>query len=233
MSNSIAILHIEGKDAKKFLQGQITCNVETLLSDKIQLAAHCNPQGRIISLFYIMEHATNYYLILPSSMAEIALAALKKYAVFYKLSFNILHDFALIPVLQSLDHESLFAEDIPCIYPETSGKFLPHDLNLPQLNAISFDKGCYTGQEIIARMHYRGKLKNHLYRATLTTDHPILPGMHIYVHDGVQKKIAGNVVKSIKNTLDLLIITDEANAKNNHLFVENNAPLFLTIKRKC
>lgn len=58
-------------------------------------------------------------------------------------------------------------EHLPTIYPDTSEKFLPHELNLPQLNAISFTKGCYTGQEIIARMQYRGKLKKQLTKIRL------------------------------------------------------------------
>jgi len=38
-------------------------------------------------------------------------------------------------------------------------KFLPHDIDLPNLGGVSFEKGCYTGQEIVARMHYRGNPK--------------------------------------------------------------------------
>src|SRR5690606_8509417 len=47
---------------------------------------------------------------------------------------------------------------IPTIYPATVDALLPHHVNLTQLQAISFDKGCYLGQEIIARMHYKGKI---------------------------------------------------------------------------
>ena len=43
-------------------------------------------------------------------------------------------------------------------------QFTPHELNYPYLNAVNFRKGCYTGQEIVARMHYRGKLKRHTHR---------------------------------------------------------------------
>lgn len=46
---------------------------------------------------------------------------------------------------------------------ETSEKYLPHQLNLERLNAISFTKGCYTGQEIIARTEYRGKPKRRMH----------------------------------------------------------------------
>ncbi len=51
---------------------------------------------------------------------------------------------------------------IPWLSQQTSGQFLPHNLNLPALKAVDFKKGCFTGQEIIARMQYKGKLKQEL-----------------------------------------------------------------------
>ena len=51
----------------------------------------------------------------------------------------------------------------------TSEQFLPQMFNYHQLGAIDFDKGCYLGQEIVARMHYRGDLKRRLHR----TDRPV------------------------------------------------------------
>jgi folate-binding protein YgfZ len=48
---------------------------------------------------------------------------------------------------------------LPTIYPDTTEKCLVHSLNLPKLGAVSFKKGCYTGQEIVARMEYLGNLK--------------------------------------------------------------------------
>jgi len=50
---------------------------------------------------------------------------------------------------------------------DTTEKYLPHQLNLERLNAISFTKGCYTGQEIIARTEYRGKPKRRMHLITL------------------------------------------------------------------
>lgn len=55
------------------------------------------------------------------------------------------------------------------IYPQTIGLFTPHALNYQELDAISFTKGCYRGQEIVARMHYLGKLKYQLMQASVTT----------------------------------------------------------------
>ena len=53
------------------------------------------------------------------------------------------------------------------IYPETIEQFTPQEINYQLVNGVNFRKGCYTGQEIVARLHYRGKLKRHMYRFIL------------------------------------------------------------------
>ena len=53
---------------------------------------------------------------------------------------------------------------IPDIGTATSGEFIPQMINLDLLNAISFSKGCYTGQEIIARTKYLGRVKRRMLR---------------------------------------------------------------------
>jgi len=66
-------------------------------------------------------------------------------------------------------------EKIPEIYCASTGLFTALSLNLLQLDAISLTKGCYNGQEIIARMHYLGKAKEALYAVTLQSDQCNLP----------------------------------------------------------
>jgi hypothetical protein len=51
---------------------------------------------------------------------------------------------------------------VPTIYPQTQDRFVPQMCNLDALGGISFDKGCYTGQEVVARVHYRGAVKRHM-----------------------------------------------------------------------
>ncbi len=81
---------------------------------------------------------------------------------------------------KSLDIENL----IPEIWPETIEQFLPHDIGLVDLGAVSFKKGCYCGQEIIARMEYRGKSKKQLVKKLLDNTHPIpVPGTEL--DDGI------------------------------------------------
>lgn len=65
------------------------------------------------------------------------------------------------------------------LYPQTSGQLTPHEINLPALNGVSFSKGCYTGQEVIARMQHLGKLKKHMYLVELSTSQTPTPGCPI------------------------------------------------------
>lgn len=54
----------------------------------------------------------------------------------------------------------------------TAGEFLPQMLNMQAIGAVSFSKGCYTGQEVVARMQYRGKVKRRMFRASAATTTP-------------------------------------------------------------
>jgi folate-binding protein YgfZ len=218
----LGFLCISGEGAKKFLQGQLTCNLDEITPETHSLAAHCNPQGRVISLFRIFLLQDQYFLQMPIELLETAQNALKKYAVFFKVSLAILPDKDHpLPISETWKADNI-AAGIPSLYPETSEKFLPHELNLHKLEAISFNKGCFTGQEIIARMQYRGKLKNHLYRAKTTTSTPPTRGAEIFS----QTHSAGYLVDYIHlgyNNYELLIIAAEA---------EINTTLFLDEERK-
>ena len=69
---------------------------------------------------------------------------------------------------------------VPALYPETVEAFVPQMLNLDVLGGISFKKGCYTGQEIVARTHYLGKLKRRMYLLHCPIDEPPPPATAIY-----------------------------------------------------
>lgn len=62
---------------------------------------------------------------------------------------------------------------------QTRESFIPQMLNLQQLGGVSFKKGCYTGQEIIARMQYLGKLKRRMYRLLWEGEESPAPGTAI------------------------------------------------------
>lgn len=231
MHTNDGLIKITGTDAKKLLQGQLTCNVDDVTPSTSCLGAHCNPQGRVISLFRLFQYQDAYYLYMPKSLVPIALNALKKYSQFYKVELSdASNELDTIQAAIQLDPYTDIQKGIPAIYPETSGKFLPHDINLPNLHAINFDKGCYTGQEIIARMHYRGTPKNHLYFAEIITNHSPSPGEDIYSDD---QQIAGTVVDATltsNNIYQALIVTSTTHAKDHHLFLKSSTDNFFIIK---
>lgn len=74
----------------------------------------------------------------------------------------------------------LIEAGIPQLHAATSEEFIPQVLNLHLLGGVSFKKGCYTGQEIVARMQFRGSSKKRLYRARCTSGEIPAPGMPIY-----------------------------------------------------
>ena len=114
-------------------------------------------------------------------------------------------------------------ESIPIIYPATSGKLLPQELLLDEHGAISYDKGCYTGQEIIARMHYRGKAKSTLYQAKIISEQVIQPGNLIYTHSTEPSRECGIVIEAGDNTNSLLISLNIADATDKNLFIHHTS----------
>jgi len=95
----------------------------------------------------------------------------------------------------------------------TSEMFLPHMLNYHVTGAINFKKGCYTGQEIVARTHYRGQVKRHLLRAALIGPAPAV-GSDIIASSG---KSVGNVVDSVTvsaESAELLAVIADASSDN-------------------
>jgi folate-binding protein YgfZ len=69
------------------------------------------------------------------------------------------------------------------ITPETYEAFTPQAINFQLVNGVNFRKGCYTGQEIVARLHYRGTLKRHMYRFGFIGELP-LPGSEVRNSEG-------------------------------------------------
>jgi tRNA-modifying protein YgfZ len=83
---------------------------------------------------------------------------------------------------------------IPSIYPQTSEEFVLQMANLGALDGVSFKKGCYPGQEIVARMQYLGKLKRRMFMARLDTDVLPLPGDNLVAEGKTEVDGSGTVV---------------------------------------
>ena len=93
-----------------------------------------------------------------------------------------------LPEGEAVDRDSWrlddIADGIPEIAKATSGLWVAQMLNLDLLGAISFEKGCYTGQEVIARAHYRGQVKRRMQRFFTEADLPLLPAERVMLEDG-------------------------------------------------
>jgi folate-binding protein YgfZ len=80
------------------------------------------------------------------------------------------------------------------ILPQTTEAFVPQMVNLQQVGGVSFTKGCYPGQEVVARMQYLGKLKRRMYRAHITTDTAPQPSEPLYTAHAETGQDAGMIV---------------------------------------
>ena len=94
---------------------------------------------------------------------------------------------------------------LPEVVEKTQEQFVPQMLNLDLLNGINFKKGCYTGQEIVARTHYLGTVKRRTYKVSITTD--VQPSAGDKIMDEQQNEV-GQIVKTapnLNNGFDALI----------------------------
>lgn len=119
---------------------------------------------------------------------------------------------------------------LPWLYQQTTESFVPQMLNLDKLNAISFNKGCYTGQEIVARTHYLGKNKRAMYLASCTSGSLIEPGCSISDAANPESKM-GTVIVSSHQANDqqlLVVLKDQAiTAKNLQLNNQNHDKIMI------
>lgn len=191
-------LSVRGDDALTFLQGQLTNDLAPLgIGDNI-LAAWCNPKGRAICLFRVTRDDTGYVLALPGELAESVQQRLTMYRFRAKVEFALDDaspaDLGATGPIGDWRLDNLRA-GIPDIRAAQSEAYTPHMLNLDLLDAINFDKGCYTGQEIVARTHHRGATKRRMFR--FESEKPVAEGAD--VNDGDRK--VGNVVNEIGTDL--------------------------------
>lgn len=108
---------------------------------------------------------------------------------------------------------------IPSFYPCSQGLFLPHHLGFHKTSILNFEKGCYKGQEIIARMHYRAVIKN--TPQLLLIDHlkNLFPGQKITNPDN-QQYIGELVDFSPYTSSQTLILTSLSTTKFHALVFE-------------
>ena len=134
---------------------------------------------------------------------------------FIKLNFSVYSTMSLD------DWNNLnILDGIPDIYPTTQEAFIPQSLNMDLIEGINFKKGCYTGQEIVARTHYLGKVKRRMYRAFIKSQVDLNPGDQILNKNGEE---TGQLVRSAKENNDKTNLLIELRVDQAHeaLFIKN------------
>lgn len=275
-----SLLEISGPDSAKFMQGQMTCDINSVSTDTSQLGAACTPKGRIYTSFRLWqthnEAAPQYLLRMRHDIIESTLSTLGKYIVFFKSKMlDISGDWIGIgivgnacdtsleqyfgglpeqqnqvvqnnqgmliripgardryeawtpqsqgPILWQLLAEAAtpsgisewllqdIASGIAEISQATLEEFIPQAINYQAVGGVSFTKGCYTGQEIVARTQYRGKSKRFMMRAQLDNAPTLLPGMEL-ADAGSGKNVATLVEAAAVSTTQqeaLLVVLDD------------------------
>ena len=218
ISSSDSIIQISGVDSAEFLQGQITNDINFVSDNKILTSAICNVKGRVLAVFRILRSSSDFLIFVNKSVAEKFKTHLEKYAVFFKTKIEFI-DKAIdgIEIISESDWKlNCIERGFVEITESISEVFTPHELNYQNLGLINFEKGCFTGQEVIARMHYRGKLKFSL--AKFSVDERNLLKELDFVFNKAGKKL-GQVVLKEKNE-GLVTLKDKLVTKKN-LFDEN------------
>ncbi len=181
-------IRFSGPDARSFLQGQLTNDMRALSPDKPLLAAHCNPQGRVVAVMTLLEDGADIVALLPASMVTRTMDKLRRYVLRAKVTMNDATADTFAQGIRQPDTTEFRLQDIaaglPRIHAQTSETFVAQMLNLDLLGGISFDKGCYTGQEIVARAHYRGAVKRRMQRFRTLQPMELVPGSDGRLPDG-------------------------------------------------
>jgi tRNA-modifying protein YgfZ len=123
----------------------------------------------------------------------------------------------------------LTTQGIPWLNAKSSAVFLPHNLNLPKLGAVDFKKGCYTGQEVVARMHYKGKLKSRLQLFSSEQVISAEPTDLIYSTTNKAGEVICCVSHCNQQTQILALTKDSYLDQENFRFASENGPILKLI----
>ena len=86
---------------------------------------------------------------------------------------------------------------VPCITAATQEQYVPQMVNLDLIGGVSYTKGCYPGQEIVARMHYLGRLKQRMYRVRFAANEDVAPGDPLFSPEFGAEQASGSIVQAI------------------------------------
>lgn len=173
------LIHLEGEDRHSFLQHLITNDIGKLSPQTPLYSWFLTPQGKFLHDFYIFEgngftlldceggaRAQDLYkrLTMYRLRAKVNMSVEESSVVYADFSFKRSFE---KPAGEEKPFEEWDAQRIRACIPDGTRDLIPEkdtplECNLDKLNGVSFDKGCYIGQEITARMHLRNIVRKHL-----------------------------------------------------------------------
>ncbi len=186
------LLAVSGADAGRFLQAQFTCDLSPAGPRSVMPFAWLTPAGRVRVSGWVLVDVERYYLLIGGGGGTDLARALERYVFRDQVTIQpasaaygstrgqgSAQDFLLpgvpdrtVALRGGYDH-GINANDwtlagiragVCELPPALAEKFLPQMLNLDRIGGVSFNKGCYPGQEVVARTHNLGKVKRRLAR---------------------------------------------------------------------
>jgi folate-binding protein YgfZ len=207
--NYLAAAQFTGSDAAAFLQSQLSADIEALASGEASFAAYCNPRGQVIALLLIGREGDTFRMAAAAGLLPQVLERLRIFVFRSKVEFalqpglqvsgmtdpdtggfapgpaGLVYRFSGDPAedeqARNLWKRSELQHNVAWLQAETSEKYIPQMLGYDQLGAISFSKGCYPGQEIVARARYLGRVKRKPLKLALDNMPPLDPGQKVEV----------------------------------------------------
>lgn len=208
-----AFIRARGADARSFLHAQLTCRVTDLGPGEVRLGAWCNAKGRVRALFRLLSRGDDIYMRLPEGLLPRALPAMRMFVLRSAVELTeVARDSAehheACALVHGLGPLGEIEAGLPEVYAETWEGFIPQMLDLDRIGAIDFGKGCYPGQEVVARAQYRGEVKRRLFR--MHGDETGAPGLDVVAGDDVLGSVVRSAVLPNGGALLLAVLQTEA-----------------------
>lgn len=195
----LAVAQFSGDDAGDFLQSQLSADVLALQPGESGLACYCTPKGQVLGLLLVGRRQDSYLLAANAVLLPRILHRLRMYVMRSKVLIEEadklyvegrpgpLYDFVDnsnadgdIPGWRAMELKS----GVTWLNEGSSEKFIPQMLGFDQIGAVSFNKGCYPGQEIVARARYLGKVKRKPLLVETSGKPGVQPGEKVEVRRG-------------------------------------------------
>lgn len=180
---TLTVYELTGSDVLTFLNNQTVSELKRKHETPI-LTAICNPKGRIIFTLFLYQGSETTLVAVDSSLSDnfLQYINMRRFRMDVKINKSswllgidsaatqadscaglaFTDDTALVVAGADTFWLYMFKSGLPWITAQTTESFIPQHLNMDQSGTIDFDKGCYPGQEIIARLHFLGKIKKRM-----------------------------------------------------------------------